>query len=241
MERAFGDFSSRRFAIFVALCVAAVISRLPSSQAAIVASNVPDSFVSSGFRLDVGYASSANGGFANTAFAQPFIPNNSGQLSQLLVYMGERNGSSPLKVSIRRDSGGKPGVSLGEIAIGASTLPSSTSPPPSPTLLNLSTLGLSLNAGQKYHVVFRTDSALSGSWYYSSHILRPHAESFRMPYVHSRDGGTTWPETGELYGLEVPIKVFVVPEPAQASMIVAGSVAIVALRRRVKSTHHAIV
>lgn len=236
-KHALGDFSSRRFAILMALGLAVVISRVPSSKAAIVASNVPDGFAYSGFRLDVGYASSTNGGFANTAFAQPFIPNSSGQLSQLLVYMSERNGSLPLKVSIRRDSGGKPGSSLGETTISAAAIPSSYFPPESPTLLNLSSLNLFLNAGQKYHVVFRTDSALSGSWYYSSHILNPHAKSFGMPYVHSRDGGITWPETGAFYGLEVPIKVFVVPEPALASLIVATSVATVALRRRVKSTH----
>ena len=219
------------FANLLMLGFVATLLSLRTAQAdIIVASNVPATFQYSAFFTSVGYAHDTNGGFANTAVSQRFVSTHSGALSKLLVFVGEQVGAVPLKVSIRSDLAGFPGTTIAEKTFAASELPPTYYPPGSPTLLDMASLGVILNAGTTYHAVFRTDSAIWGDSQYHMHLVRPHADYFGLLHRHSRDGGLTWPDSYELFGLEIPLQVLVVPEPSTAAISI-GAIALLAMRR----------
>jgi len=196
----------------------------------LAASNLPDEWQNSGFFTSIGYASDTNGGFQNTAHSQRFIPSHSGTLSHLTTFLAQRVGGVPLKVGVWRDSGGLPGVLLGERSFRHTMFPTNYHPPNPSTDLDFSTAGIVLEAGTTYHAVFRTDSAVWQDDQYTSHILRPHSGSFGLPYLHSRDGGQTW-NGGSILGLEAALQVYVVPEPA-AGWALATALAGLWWRRR---------
>jgi hypothetical protein len=129
----------------------------------VVASNFPPTWQFSGFREDVGYAATSNGGFLNTSHSQRFVPTQGGKLSSLTVFMDHRVIGDPLLVAIRTDSGGLPGALLGEASFAGSHFPASYFPPNPPTRLDMSALDVILQAGTTYHAVFRTAHALQNS------------------------------------------------------------------------------
>ena len=198
---------------------------MPSAAGStIVATNVsPFQYESSGYRTDVGYSSSTNGGFLNTAHSQRFVPNQSGELTSLRVLIRHRSGTEPLRVAIRTDSGGAPGTLLGEKSFPHSLFPTSYTTPGNDRQLDFSDLGIELVEDAIYHAVFRTSTALSGSWHYSSHIVRPAAGRFGLPYLHSRDGGLTW-NSGSPTGLETSLEVSAntIPEPGAVLLVLFG-------------------
>lgn len=223
-SHASGVSSNHWFAARIAIgCLATILTLRASHAETIAASNVPDAYQYSGFFTSIGYASNTNGGFANTAVSQRFVPDQSGPLSKLLLYVRERVGAVPFKIAIRSDQGGLPGALLGEKSFSASQIPAGYSPPDGPTLLDMASLGVILSAGSTYHAVFRTDSPIWGDSQYHMHIVRPHGGSFGLPYLHSRNGGATWPSSGSLYGLEVPLKAIVVPEPSSALLAIVAA------------------
>jgi len=178
----------------------------------IVASNFPRSFQYSGFRTDIGYWSNINNRPSNTAAAQPFVPAQSGTLSTLTVFARRSVGGAPLRVSIHQDQSGQPGSKLGELSFLQSAFPTDYFPPNPPTSLDLSALGILLEAGTRYHVAFRTDTAVYHDFRYALHTLNPHPASFDLTYLYSPDGTATW-QTGS-FSLEVALQVAIIPEPA---------------------------
>ena len=130
-------------------------------------------------------------------------------------------------VSIRADDAGRPGAILGEQSFASSLFPSTYE---DPLTLDLSPLALDLEAGRPYHLVFRTETTHPTFAFYSLHVMRPHADSFGVPYRDSLDGGASWTFPPAPLGLEIPIRVSVVPEPGAALVISGACIAI--LRRR---------
>jgi hypothetical protein len=84
----------------------------------------------------------------------------------------------------------------------------------------MASLGIQLAAGAQYHAVFTTATAIPGGIQYSSHLMYPHAGSFGLSYLHSRDAGATW-DNGSRTGSETPLAITVVPEPASYSLLTA--------------------
>ncbi|MHC4180197.1 MAG: hypothetical protein ACYSWU_22055, partial [Planctomycetota bacterium] len=156
----------------------------------IVASNFPDSFQYSGYRADIGYWSDVNNHPTNTADSQRFVPTQTGMLSTLTVYAKRKTDGEPLRVSLRNDQAGEPGSVLAELSF--SEFPGSYSPPNEPTVLDLFSMGIQLEAGTPYHAVFRTDTALYHDYYYSFHLLNPHPGSFGHGHRWSPDGTVSW-------------------------------------------------
>jgi hypothetical protein len=206
---------------FVLLGVVAVITAARADI--VVADNFTPSFTFSGFRTDVGYRSPPGSSttFLNMAPAQRFIASQPGQLTSVTSYMMRWSASSPdIHISIRADSGGRPGAILGERSFTAGDFPASYFPPNPPVTLDLSSLNLTLSASQPYHVVFRTDTSVVSSAFYSLHMQNPHANSFGFAAYESRDGGATWPALPSAFGLEIPLQVRVVPEPSAIAWLV---------------------
>lgn len=217
---------------FVAAMIVSVAPwAAPVRADTVVADNFTPTFTGSGFRTDVGYAGNPN--FTNEAPAQRFIPSESGTLTSVTTYIQRwraPEATPDLHVSIRADQGGMPGAVLGEQSFPAAGFATSYFPPNPPLTFDLSSLNVPLLAGQPYHVVFRTDTALAGDFYYSLHVLRPHAGSFGSDYVDSPDGGATWGVRAGS-GLEIPVQVQAVPEPA-SGLLAVGALAWAAGPRR---------
>ena len=199
----------------------------------IVSNNFTPTFVFSGFRTDVGYQSPPGQGnpiFENMAPSQRFIPSQSGPLSSVTTFMDHWTVSGrvtpDVRVSIRADDAGRPGAVLGETSFPVSLFPDQYFPPNPPVTLDLSPLNLSLEAGRPYHVVFRTDTSVVSSAYYSLHMMLPHTNSFGTPAYESRTGGATWPVEPSPFALEIPIQVRVVPEPAAAGVLALAGCAV---------------
>jgi hypothetical protein len=204
----------------------------------IVADNFTPAYESSGFRTDVGYASPTGQTpvFTNKAPSQPFIPSAGGTLSSLSAFIQRWDPAAstpPLKVSVRTDDAGRPGAILGEQSFASSLFTTSYAPPNGPITLDLSSLGVNLQAGTPYHLVFRTDTPNATFANYSLHVIRPHAGSFGLPYRDSLDAGASWTLPPSGLALEIPVRVSVVPEPAGAAVVlVTGACGILARRRR---------
>lgn len=115
-----------------------------------------------------------------------------------------------------------------------SAFPTSYFPPNLPTTLDFAALGIQLEAGTTYHIVFRTDSAVFHDYRYALHALNSHAGSFGLPYLYSPDGTATW-QSGS-YSLEVPLQVAIIPEPASTSAFCLG-LALWVTRGRVCRSH----
>lgn len=205
------------------LSVTASLCPAASQAAVVAASNFQNSFVASGIRTDVGYNRDE---FLNTAVSQRFVAGASGRLLSLTTLMNRQSATAPLIVSIHADNGSqKPGAQLGQREFSGNVFPSSYFPPSGPTVLDMSTLGIELAAGVRYHAVFRTTTAIPGGIQYSSHLMYPHARSFGLSYLHSRDGGVTW-DSGSRSGAEAPLAVTVVPEPRLSYVLAAGAILI---------------
>jgi hypothetical protein len=211
--------SARNRTSLILLLVGAAGSCPAASQAAVVAaSNFQSGFVASGIRTDVGYRRDE---FLNTAHSQRFVAELGGRLLSLTAMINRNSATTPLVVSIYADNGSqKPGALLGRREFGGNVFPTSYFPPSGPTVLDMSTLAIQLAAGVQYHAVFTTATAIPGGIQYSAHLMYPHAGSFGLPYLHSRDGGATW-NNGSGSGAEAPLTVTVVPEPASYSVLIA--------------------
>jgi hypothetical protein len=179
-----------------------------------------DPFQFSGFREDIGYEHTVNGGFPNTAAAQPFVSLASGPLKSIASLIAVDAGGEPLQVSIRQKTPSGMGALLGMAEFPATLFPSSYATNP-PTELNMESSGVELVAGQSYFVVFTTETPVHASARYNMHVMPPTAKSFGMEHWFSRDSVTYSPvNIGGDY--ELPILVNVVPEPSVLMLLLIG-------------------
>lgn len=208
--------------LLLAAAFVALVADAKRAIASIVsASNFPSSYVRSGFRTDVGYAT-PNGEFVNTTFSQPFVALVGGRLEAIesLIGVSLANSTQPLRVSIREDANGIPGIALGESLFPPNLFPARPFSDFNTTLMDMTALEIDLQAGRIYHAVFRTEAAMFYGSYYSAYEIEPHEESFNLPKLHNPGFGTHWRTT---FSLEVPLKVTVVPEPSACALVLVGA------------------
>jgi hypothetical protein len=181
-------------------------------------------FQISGYREDIGYEHTVNGGFANTAAAQPFVSLASGPLKSIASLIAVGAGGEPLQVSICQKSPSGMGASLGMAEFPATLFPTDYVTHP-PIELNMESSGIELVAGQSYFAVFTTETPVHAMGRYSMHVMPPTAKSFGMDYWFSRDSVTY--STVNIGGdHELPILVKVVPEPSMLMLLVIGGATI---------------
>ena len=204
------------------LCLAVGFFMMPAIAAAdmIAADNlIYEPFQYSNFRQDVGYENTVNGGFQNTAVAQPFVSLASGPLKSISSLICYEVGGDPLQVSIYEQTGLGLGTKLGMVEFPQATFPSNyfTNPP---TVLDMEGSGVQLVTGESYFVVFTTQTPVHATERYSMHVMPPTAKSFGMEYWFSRDSVSYSPlDTGDY---ELPILVTVAPEPSALLLLAIG-------------------
>jgi hypothetical protein len=168
----------------------------------------------------IGYEHTVNGGFPNTAAAQPFVSLASGPLNSITSLIAIGAGGDPLQVSICRKTSSGIGELLGRVEFPATLFPPDYVTYP-PTELDMQSSGVELVAGQSYFVVFSTDTPVHATPRYGMHVMPPTAKSFGMKYWFSRDS-VTYAPTNVGGDYELPIRVTVVPEPSMLILLVVG-------------------
>lgn len=226
--------AASRVALF---CSVACFMAQATHGETLVASNYTPTFVPSGFRSDIGYTATTNGGFTNTRLSQRFVAEHRGEVTAIEFAVRNNSASTPLLVSLRADFAGLPGASLGEVSVPSSQVPGSyISATPGDsfvrTRVDLTPLAATVEAGVLYHVILRTATAKqSGPGQYSTHQMRPHADSFNLEYLHNRGGTASW--TDSAFGLEFPIAVFaIIPEPGAVWLVLMMAGGVASARRR---------
>jgi hypothetical protein len=175
-------------------------------------------FQYSGYGEDIGYEHTVNGGFANTAAAQPFVSLTSGPLKSITSLIRVGAGGDPLRVSICQKTSSGIGALLGRVEFPATLFPPDYLTYP-PTELDMQSSGIELVAGQSYFVVFTTETPVHAMGRYGMHVMPPTAKSFGMKYWFSRDS-VTYAPTNVGGDYELPIRVTVVPEPSMLILLV---------------------
>jgi hypothetical protein len=176
-------------------------------------------FPYSNYRTDIGYEHTVNGGFPNTAAAQPFVALASGRLTSIATLIRVWAGGEPLRVAVHDKAALGVGPMLGRVEFSPTLFPTSyyTSPP---TVLDMEAAGIELAAGRSYCVVFSTATPVHATPRYSLHIMPPTEKSFGLGYWYSRNG-VTFTATS-LAGHEIAILAEVVPEPPAAWLLTIG-------------------
>lgn len=212
----------------VVALLAIYVALTNSTHAAVVAADnlIFDPFQFSGFRDDIGFEQTVNGGFANTASAQSFVAQASGRLESIASLIRVWGGGDPLNVAIHEKTVSGPGANLGSVEFVESTFPTDYFNNP-PTILDMSASAVSLVAGHEYFVVLSTATPIFGTPRYSVHVMPPTSKSFGMPYWDSRDG-IAFSETSisriRPGSYELPMLVKVVPEPTTGVLAMFGLV-----------------
>ncbi|WP_425397835.1 hypothetical protein [Aeoliella sp.] len=214
----------------VLLVLAAGLAADVAVGAQIAASNFTSGWVPSGFRTDIGLKTSVNVNYTNSWVSQPFVAEFSGTVTAVDLAIKPNSFSQPLLVGVREDNGGIPGSMLGEVSVPSSAVslgyfPNSPGEPLRRTTVDFSSVEVAIEQDMVYHLTLRVDQPTNGgTGRFSSHVMRPHAQSFRMPYLVSPGDPTEWRRL-DLHRLEFPVEVrAVVPEPSALPLALGGLV-----------------